>query len=57
MYLTSQPNEHFDWQVLTKGQKVVDQIILTSNTYKRKDRVLEAMLWKQEILKDYGIKV
>jgi len=56
MYFTSQPDEHYLWQVETKGQKVVDQIILLANTYKKKDRKLEAMYWKQRILEDFGIK-
>jgi len=48
-YFTSHPAEHYQWQVATKGQAVVDAIILRSNTYKKKDRKAEAILWKNEI--------
>lgn len=50
-YFTSQPDEHEAWQVKRKGQKMVDQIILTSNTYKKRDDKLEAMYWRQELKK------
>jgi hypothetical protein len=49
MYFTANPSEHYMWQVERKGQKMIDRLILLSNTYKRKDRVLEAMFWKQEL--------
>ncbi len=48
-YFTAQPDEHYQWQVERKGQKTVDQIILLSNTYKKKDRKLEAIYWRQEL--------
>lgn len=37
------------WQVATKGQTAVDQLVLQGNTYKKKDRKLEAMYWRQEL--------
>lgn len=49
MYFTSHPGEHYQWQVKTKGQKVVDQLILQSNTYKKKDRALEKIIWAQAL--------
>lgn len=48
-YFTSHPGEHYTWQVEQKGQKVVDQIILQSNTYKKKDRKLEKIIWTQAL--------
>ena len=48
-YLTAHPAEHMAWQIKRKGQKVVDQLILQSNTYKKKDRKWEAMVWKQAL--------
>lgn len=45
-YFTSQPNEHVEWQVARKGQKVIDEIILLSNSYKKKDRKAEAAKWR-----------
>ena|SRR3990167_9235510 len=50
-YFTSHPAEHYAWQVERKGQDTVDRLLLISNTYKKKDRKLEAMLWKQELAK------
>jgi len=57
MYFTSQPDEHYMWQVQTKGQKIIDQITLTAHTYKKKNRSLEAIYWRQQLLKDYGVKI
>lgn len=56
-YLTAQPDEHVEWQVKTKGQKMVDQIILQANTYHKKQYEIEKVYWKDRIYKDYGIKV
>lgn len=50
-YFTAHPALHVEWQVETKGRELVDEIKLRSNMYKKKDRVLEAMLWKQELAK------
>lgn len=50
-YFTSHPAEHYAWQVERKGQSVVDKLVLQSNTYKKKDRKLEAMYWQQELKK------
>lgn len=55
MYLGGQPDEHVAWQIQRKGQKLVDQIILTASLHKKKDRKLEAMYWRQRIKEDYGI--
>jgi len=51
MYFTANPGEHYQWQVAQKGQTAVDCIILQSNGYLKKDRKLQAMLWKQELKK------
>jgi hypothetical protein len=48
-YFTSNPAEHYSWQVERKGQKKIDQIVLSSHLYKRKDRKLEAIYWKQQL--------
>lgn len=55
-YFTENPSEHEAWQVQTKGQKIVDQIILTSNTYKKKDRELEKIYWRQKLKEDFNVK-
>lgn len=51
MYLTAHPAEHYHWQVLRLGQKLVDDLVLRSNQYMKKDRKLQAMYWKQELVK------
>ena len=48
-YFTSHPGEHYQWQVQRLGQEKVDQIILASNTYMKKDRKLQEMYWKQQL--------
>lgn len=45
MYFGAYPAEHYQWQVNTKGQKTVDAIILRSNTYQKKDRVMAKIYW------------
>lgn len=47
MYLGANPFEHVQWQIKTKGENRVNAIIIRSNSYKKKDRKLEAMIWKQ----------
>lgn len=50
-YLGANPAEHYAWQVERKGQKVVDSLVLASNTYHKKDRASEALYWRQEVRK------
>lgn len=44
-YFTAQPGEHYQWQVKRKGQATVDRLILQSNTYKKKNRKDEKLIW------------
>lgn len=48
-YFTSQPGEHRNWQVEQKGQEVVDEIILLSNSYKKRDDKAEAAYWREQL--------
>lgn len=48
-YFTAHPAEHYAWQVMRKGQDIVDRLVLQSNTYKKKERRLEALYWRQEL--------
>lgn len=48
-YFTAQPGEHYQWQVKTKGQDTVDKLIAQSNSYKKKDRKLERIIWEAAI--------
>ena len=50
-YFTSHPGEHYAWQVETKGQELVDEVIRLSNSYKKKDRKAEAVIWRAELAK------
>lgn len=54
-HLTANPAIHKQWQIDQKGEKVVEDLILLSNGYKRKDRKLEAIYWRERIKEDYGI--
>jgi hypothetical protein len=54
-YLTAQPDEHMQFQIKLKGQATVDKIILLASTYKKKDRALEALYWKEQLSKDFNI--
>lgn len=49
MYFTAHPYEHTEWQVKRLGQDKVDQVILASNLYCKKDRDSEAVYWKQQL--------
>lgn len=44
-YFTAQPALHNQWQVERKGQATVDRLILQSNTYKKKNRKDEKLIW------------
>ena len=48
-YLTAHPAEHMAWQIKRKSQQTVDEIILRSNTYKKKDRKMEVLIWRQAL--------
>lgn len=55
MYFTAQPDEHYQWQVKTKGQKTVDKIILQASTYHKKNYELEAIYWRRKLKEDFNI--
>ena len=46
-YFTANPYEHVQWQIKTKGQQVVDEVVFRSNQYCKKDRSFQALIWKQ----------
>lgn len=48
-YFTSNPSEHYRWQVEKKGQEAVDEIQRLSNTYMKKDRKAQAAKWRAEL--------
>lgn len=48
-YFTSHPLEHVEWQVQRKGQKVVDELRVWSNMYKKKDRNMDYLYWKARL--------
>lgn len=49
-YFTANPYEHVQWQIATKGQQRVTEIIVRSNGYVKKDRKMQAMVWKKAYL-------
>ena len=48
-YFTANPAEHYHWQVKMKGQDLVDEIVLYSHMYKKKDREAEYIYWKSKL--------
>lgn len=46
-YWHENPKEYDKWMIDHKGQKVVDDLILRSNMYKKKDRKMEVLTWKE----------
>lgn len=54
-YFSSHPGEHYQWQVKRLGQEVVEQIVLTSNMYTKKNREAEKIYWRQRLREDYGV--
>jgi len=49
LYFTSHPTEHFDWQIERLGGEIVSQLKMKAYLYKKKDRALEVIFWKQEL--------
>lgn len=54
-YFTANPGEHYQWQVAEKGQELVDEIILRSNFYCKKDRKGELIYWRAKLKQDFGV--
>lgn len=50
------PSKHLEWQIKRKGEDVVDKLRLASVTYKKKDRALERIYWRQRLISDYNVK-
>lgn len=48
-YFTSQPDEHYNWQVRRKGQELVDELTYLSNQTKKLDIKAEAKYWRQRL--------
>jgi len=48
-YFTSHPALHLEWQIERKGQQMIDLLVLQSNSYKKKDRKMEVLIWKQAL--------
>lgn len=54
-YLTSHPQEHMAWKLAQIGQKKLDELILKSNLYHKKDRLAEKLYWQQKLKEDFGV--
>jgi len=46
-YFHENEDKHEIWAIELKGQRLVDEITIRSGSYKKKDRKLEALIWKQ----------
>lgn len=55
MYFTANPAEHYVWQVERLGQEKVNEIVLWSNQYVKKDRQAQYIYWSTK-LKDFMIQ-
>lgn len=55
MYFTAHPAEHYKWQVDRLGHEKVDEIVLASNTYCKKDRTGWYLYFKQKLKDEFGI--
>lgn len=49
MYFTANPAEHYQWQVERLGLARVTTLVLDSNGYKKKDRKMEVLIWRQAL--------
>lgn len=49
MYFTAHPAEHYQWQVQRLGEDGVNKLIIQSNSYKKKDRRMEIIIWKEAL--------
>lgn len=56
MYFTAHPGEHYQWQVKRLGQDKVDEIILWSNQYLKKDRQSQFLYWSQKLKELHAVK-
>lgn len=54
-YFTSQPDEHYAWQLERKGQDTIDKLILAANSYHKKQYDLEKIYWRNKLKDDFGI--
>jgi len=48
-YFTSHPADHYMWQVNKKSQTTVDLLVLRSNGYKKRDRKMELIIWREAL--------
>lgn len=55
MYLGAHPAEHYEFQLKRLGKKKIDDLVLASNLYCKKDRAAQALYWKQRLKDDYGV--
>lgn len=54
-YLTSHPQEHMAWKLAQIGQNKLDELILKSNMYCKKDRLSEKLFWEKKLKEDFGV--
>jgi hypothetical protein len=54
-YFTSNPGEHYQWQVRRLGVEKVEEIVLRSNLTTKKDRKAEFLYWKDKLKEDFNI--
>lgn len=48
-YFTENPAEHASWQLNRLGKRRYEALILRSNTYKKRDDVMDKLVWAQAL--------
>lgn len=54
-YFTANPAEHYQWQVERLGQAKVDEVVLLSNMYCKRNREAERLYWEQKLQQDFNV--
>lgn len=48
-YFTSNPGDYAAWKLNKIGQKRFDSLTIQANTYKKKDRKMERIIWRKAL--------
>lgn len=54
-YFTANPAEHYQWQVETFSQDLVDRVVLRSNIPQKKDRKMALLYWRERLKQDFSV--
>lgn len=54
-YFETHQTEHEEWQVDTKGQKIVNALKIAAQAYTKKDRESQKIYWRGRLKKEYPV--